>query len=255
MAITQHGAHVVSWQAGGREQFYMSPASVRDAQAALRGGVPVCWPQFNQRGPLPKHGFARNLPWRLKTFEPKGSGAVLTLALVSDERTQAQWPAAFEAELVVAQQPGLLRLTLSVRNTGNTAWSFTGALHSYLAVDDVGGARLDGLAGQAEWDAVSDVSGLAVSPLVFEGEFDRVYTAAPQPLTLRDGTHHLRISQSPSWAHTVVWNPGAHRAATLSDLPPDGWRRYVCVEAAQVFEPVVVAPGAEWTGWQDLEVL
>jgi glucose-6-phosphate 1-epimerase len=255
VAITEHGAHVVSWRSQGRERFYMSPASLRDGQAALRGGVPVCWPQFNQRGPLPKHGFARNLPWHLQAFEPQGEGAVLTMALLSGERTLAHWAAGFEARGVVNLQPGRFQFTLSVRNTGAVAWSFTGALHSYLAVDGVSSAHLDGLGGQPEWDAVRDVRGVAEDRLVFSGEFDRVYTASPHALTLRDGAHGLRILQSPSWADTVVWNPGAARAAALPDLPPGGWRRYLCVEAAQVFEPVVVAPGETWMGWQALEVL
>ena len=117
----------------------------KEFQAALRGGVPVCWPQFNQRGPLPKHGFARNLPWHLQAFEPQGEGAVLTMALQSGERTLAHWAAGFEARGVVNLQPGRFQLTLSVRNTGAVAWSFTGALHSYLAVDGVSSAHLDGL--------------------------------------------------------------------------------------------------------------
>ena len=60
LRVALHGAHVLSWVSQGRERLYLSPHSVMDAHAAIRGGVPVCFPQFNQRGPLPKHGFARN---------------------------------------------------------------------------------------------------------------------------------------------------------------------------------------------------
>ena len=63
LLVALHGGHVLSWVALGAEQLYLSPRSLLDGRAAIRGGVPVCFPQFNERGPLPKHGFARNLPW------------------------------------------------------------------------------------------------------------------------------------------------------------------------------------------------
>ena len=66
VVIARHGAQVLSWVAGGRERLYLSPRSVMDGQAAIRGGIPVCFPQFNLRGTLPKHGFARHLAWTLR---------------------------------------------------------------------------------------------------------------------------------------------------------------------------------------------
>ena len=45
---------------------------------------------------------------------------------------------------------------------------------------------------------------------------------------------------------TVVWNPWAEKAAALADLPDDGFRHFVCIEAAIANErQVVVAPGGE----------
>ncbi len=84
--------------------------------------------------------------------------------------------------------------------------------------------------------------------LRFAGEFDRVYQAAPRPLTLRDGSSSLTITQSPSWANTVVWNPGAGKV--IPDLAADSYRHFLCVEAAQVMQPVTVGEGAAWQGWQ-----
>ena len=43
--------------------------------------------------------------------------------------------------------------------------------------------------------------------------------------------------------------------ARLADMPPDGWRAMLCVEAAQIDQPVALAPGAHWQGWQELRVL
>ena len=44
---------------------------------------------------------------------------------------------------------------------------------------------------------------------------------------------------------TVVWNPGATKAAQIADLEPEGWRRMVCVETANAADDAVtLAPSA-----------
>ena len=114
---------------------------------------------------------------------------------------------------------------------------------------------LTGLAGHAEWDAVADLHGTAAHALVFDGEFDRVYAAAPtQSMHLQALGGALTIEHSPSWADVVVWNPGATQGAALPDMPSDGYRHMLCVEAAQVFEPITVHAGSTWQGWQQLRV-
>jgi glucose-6-phosphate 1-epimerase len=248
--VALHGAQVLSWVSGGRERLYLSPNAVFDGQSAIRGGIPLCFPQFNQRGPLPKHGFARNLAWRAEV------GATgLALHLVDDERTRAWWPQAFAARVDVALSAGGLRVDCTVRNTGAVAWDFTIALHSYLRVDDITQARLQGLDGRARWDAVQDVRGAQQGPITFAGEYDSVFAAASAPLLLNDGAHRLEIAQSPALGQTVVWNPGAALCARLPDMPADGYAHMLCVEAAQIDTPVVLAPGATWSGGQCLRVL
>ena len=60
--VALQGAQLLSWQAGGEEQLFLSPLAAHDGHTPIRGGIPVCFPQFNQRGPLVKHAFARTLP-------------------------------------------------------------------------------------------------------------------------------------------------------------------------------------------------
>ena len=262
--VALQGAQVLSWVAGGRERLYLSPRAVLDGHTAIRGGIPVCWPQFNQRGPLPKHGFARNLAWQPLPEQPgdRPAGAALPstvcLELADDAATQAQWPACFAAQLTVSLAPGSLRVALQVRNTGAAAanaWDFTGALHTYLRVDDVEQVRLEGLDGCDRWDALTDARARQQGPVTFSGEYDRVFGAPAGPLHLREGAHALEITQSASLANTVVWNPGAALCARLPDMPPDGYRTMLCVEAAQIDTPITLAPQAQWQGWQTLRVL
>jgi glucose-6-phosphate 1-epimerase len=255
LRVLLHGAHIVSWVAAGRERLYLSPHSAFDGQSAIRGGVPICFPQFNQRGPLPKHGFARNLPW-VADVPPvvTQEAARMSLRLPASAATRQFWPQAFELTLALELRPACLQLTLDVRNRDVVSLSFTGALHTYLAVDDIATVQLAGLDGQPEWDALTDRHGRATGPLRFQGGFDRVYDAAPQALVLRDGPQRLRIEQSPGWAQTVVWNPGAELAAALPDLPADGHAQMLCVEAAQVMQAISVPAGGTWQGWQRLSL-
>lgn len=255
VVVAQQGAHILSWVAGGRERLYLSPQSAVDGQTAIRGGIPVCFPQFNMRGDLPKHGFARNLPWMAHPPHLAADGAHLALGLNDGAATRQWWAQAFEARLLIELTPGALQVELAVRNTDTRPLEFTGALHTYFAVGDVAQARLLGLGGRAEWDAVADLHGTAAPELRFVGEFDRVYSAAPQGYELLDGPHALGIEQDMDWAQTVVWNPGADKCAALADMPADGWQHMLCVEAAQVYEPIRIAPGDFWQGAQRLQVL
>jgi len=253
--VAQQGAHVLSWQAGGRERLFLSPSSVCDGATAIRGGMPVCFPQFNQRGNLPKHGFARNVPWRLVPESSLSSEKVFEL--VANPHTLALWPVKFRALLTVMLSEKSLKVQLTVENLGNQNLSFSGALHTYFAVQNIDQVSLTGQAQQPEWDAVNDTHQSCSGVLKFNAEFDRVYDVLTdqQPTwSLIDGQQQLRISQSASWGQSVVWNPGSDKCSHLKDMPLDGYQRMLCVEAARVTSTIQVQPAQTWVGWQLLKL-
>jgi glucose-6-phosphate 1-epimerase len=253
--VAQQGAHVLSWQAQGKERLYLSPRSVCDGVTAIRGGIPVCFPQFNQRGNLPKHGFARNMPWRLLPEQSGGPDKVFELS--SNAQTLALWPFQFRACLTVNLAPNTLQVSLRVENQGQQSLTFTGALHTYFAVDAIEQVNLQGQALQPEWDTVKDTHQACAGQLRFDAEFDRVYDVLTQDQptwTLHDGPSALHISQSESWGQSVVWNPGADKCAQLQDMPDNGYQHMLCVEAARVTLSIEVPPAQTWTGWQLLKI-
>ncbi|HJW45969.1 MAG TPA: hypothetical protein VJ484_05715, partial [Lysobacter sp.] len=65
-AIATHGAQVLSWQCCGRERLYLSPRATFTPGQAIRGGVPVIFPQFSDRGSGLRHGFARLYDWEVR---------------------------------------------------------------------------------------------------------------------------------------------------------------------------------------------
>ena len=251
--VALHGAHLLSWvTADGIERIYLSPDALFDGRSAIRGGVPVCWPQFNQRGPLPKHGFARNMPWQAVP----GDDGPMMFTLQDNEATRALWPHAFRLRLAVALAPRQLRVTFDVTNTDPAPMSFALALHSYLRVDDIAQARLEGLRGANRWDSLRDDRHVEMADaLRFDAEFDSVYAAPAEPLRLVQPSGTLQIAQSASCTETVVWNPAAALSARLADMPDDGYRHMLCVEAACIDENVLLAPGAQWQAWQQLTVI
>ena len=253
--VAQQGAQVLSWQTGGRERLYLSPTSVCDGTTAIRGGIPVCFPQFNQRGTLPKHGFARNMAWRLRAEQSQGPEQVFELS--DNAQTQALWPFQFKAQLKVSLDANSLKVQLTIFNVGHQTLSFTGALHTYFAVNQIDQVSLEGQVNQPEWNAVKDTHQECQGQLTFKTEFDRVYdvlTEKQPTWVLQEGHQQLNITQSPSWGQSVVWNPGAEKCSQLSDMPALGYQHMLCVEAARVTSSIEVPPSQQWEAWQQFTV-
>ena len=271
--VSRFGAHVLSWTtADGDERLFLSERAAFDHATPIRGGIPVCFPQFSDLGPLAKHGFVRTRAWTvaqpgdmrdqgemrdLDEMRERGDGAAyVALVLRHDEDTLAAWPHRFEARLRVLLSAQRLEVMLRIENTGVHAFSFTGALHTYLRIDDLASASLSGLHGLEYRDAAGgNIIRIEEPPAVrVTGEVDRVYHTVATPLTLRDGPRTLEVSML-GFADAVVWNPGATRCAALPDMAADGFTRMLCVEAAAARIPVQVAPTTVWSGRQSLTVL
>ena len=250
---TAQGAHVLDWvpAAGMPGQLFVSQASAFGAGASIRGGVPVIFPQFGQFGELPKHGFARRSRWQLADRQADS----LRYELRDSEDSRAIWPHAFVAGLTVQLQARRLQVSLDVTNTGSSECQFTAGLHSYLRVDEIADAALQGLGGRAYWDATADLAHREqpAGDLRFAGELDRVYPQVTGPLTVTEGERSIEITAR-GFEDVVVWNPGPIKAADMTDMEPHGDRRMLCVEAAQIAKPVSLAAGESWRGSQTLKI-
>lgn len=256
ISIHRHGAHITSWTpVDGLERLYLSGLTDYRPTAAIRGGIPVIFPQFAAEGPLPKHGFARTASWSFVEAGPvEGGGLSVRFRLEDSDQTRAIWPQAFVAELQATIGGTQLSVSLSVRNRGTAAFTFTAALHTYLAVEDLAAVRVLGLQGLRYRDSANGnvVRLEAGDEVAINGEVDRIYFDTPSELLMREPRASLRISQQ-GFCDTVVWNPGAAKGAALGDLDPQGYQRMLCIEAAVVGCPVTLAPGATWRGTQTFD--
>jgi glucose-6-phosphate 1-epimerase len=247
-----HGAHVTSWiPAQGVERLFLSEKSAFQTGTAIRGGVPVVFPQFSGPGPLPKHGLVRTQPWEVRHVVEDAA----TLCIRDSAYTRSLWPYAFEAQLIVTLADARLSIELAVTNTDDRLFTFTCALHTYLSVHDVRQTQIENLAGRHYRDAIRNNQDFLEEDTVlcFAGEVDRVYHGAADAVIVREPDRSLTVQQR-SFVDTVVWNPGAEKGAALSDLEADGYRRFVCVEAAMADTSVNLEPRATWRGSQTLTV-
>lgn len=255
--VLLHGGHVVSWTpAGGQERLYMSELAQVTPGKAMRGGVPVIFPQFSDRGPLPKHGFARNMVWEKAAVRTGEDYAMASLCLRDNDDTRAIWPQAFSLELSVGVTSHRLDLELEVCNLGDTAFSFTTALHTYLRVKEVEEAQLEGLNGHTYTDCM-DNKAQRVDTGVFlaiDQETDRIYRDVKRPLLLRENRGATGI-HADNMSDVIVWNPWETGIKNFKDMPPKDFRRMLCVEAGVVETPVTLEPGASWWGRQTLVAL
>ena len=98
---------------GGSEVIFTSRQAVFDGATAIRGGIPLCLPEFGvgiNGDAVPKHGWARIAPWRLLTVTSTDGGGVRALLSVSRDHLTALY------EVEVGET---LRLGLSLRNEGS----------------------------------------------------------------------------------------------------------------------------------------
>ena len=114
--ISKLGGQVLSWKtAEGRERLFLSDLAVFDGSVPIRGGIPVCFPQFASQGDLPKHGFLRTRQWSVETERTGDDFALVTLAVSDDEQSRPLWPHAFLAEVTLMIESDRIDVELTVR--------------------------------------------------------------------------------------------------------------------------------------------
>jgi glucose-6-phosphate 1-epimerase len=207
--ITLYGAHLVSWKtapglpaSGGgiqapvaQERLFLSTQSALDGSRAIRGGVPVIFPQFAERGNGMRHGFARVSTWRVLESGAQDGAAFAVLGLAQADLPPAlagAWPHPFALSMRVTLQAHSLSMELEVRNTGTAAFPFAAALHTYYLVEDAEAVRIDGV--QAETLAITD-------------KLDQMFEGIAGNIVFDTGADKLGLQQS-GFTDAVVWNPG-----------------------------------------------
>lgn len=252
--ITDHGAHLLSWKlADGQDVLYLSEGSKYGAGDAIRGGVPIIFPQFGERGNGKRHGFARSSQWQLQSSGVEDERAVARYGLSNEQVAVSGWPHQFALTYEVALTTKELTLTLNVQNKGDATMSFHAALHTYLRVADIAAVEIAGL---QYTDYIDQVQGGVKATqddalLAVNHEIDRIYLDVQKPLIVSCRQRSLSVRKQ-GFADVVIWNPWTDKAAQLSDMPAEDYRSFICVEAGAIGNAIELAPGENWRGVQSI---
>ncbi|MCO5606822.1 hypothetical protein L7F22_061025 [Adiantum nelumboides] len=258
--IYLYGGQVTSWKnVHGDELLFMSSKAMFKPPKAIRGGIPICFPQFSNLGSLEAHGFARNRFWTIDPNPPpppvNGITTYIDLILKPSELDMKIWPHSFEFRLRVALGVSNLTLTSRIRNTDEKPFSFTFAMHTYFSVSDISEVRVEGLETLDYFDNLQNRTRFTEQgdALTFDGEVDRIYLSTPTKIAIIDHekkrTFVLRKEGLPD---AVVWNPWDKKSRTITDLGDEDYKSMVCVEAAAIEKPISLKRGEEWRGRQEI---
>ncbi|GLU22556.1 hypothetical protein SLE2022_386220 [Rubroshorea leprosula] len=262
-----YGGQVTSWKNEYREELlFLSSKETFRPPKPIRGGIPICFPQFRNLGTLEQHGFARTRFWSVDPDPPPfpittSSRAFVDLILRNSEDDVKIWPHRYEFRLRVALGPGGdLMLTSRIRNTNTDGkpFTFTFAYHTYLAVTDISEVRVEGLETLDYLDNLQNRQRFTEQgdALTFESEVDKVYLSTPTKIAIIDHERKRTfVVRKDGLPDAAVWNPWDKKAKAIADLGYDDYKHMLCVEAACVEKPITLKPGEEWRGRQEISAV
>ena len=235
--IALQGAHIFDFKVKGKAPLlFLSDTSHFKTGKAIRGGVPICWPWFgvhDSDSALPNHGFARTNIWtHISTEEIDKNATKIILELKSSAETEKLWPYHFELQLEIIMSEKL-EISLITKNTGSEPFVITQALHTYLLIQDISSACIEGLDQTKYYDKLTDTyNNPQTGKVCFNTEVDRVYENVMKPLSVED------IEVQTIGSNTVVvWNPGKDFKNNFSDLSE--YRTMLCIESANTLNEAV----------------
>ena len=138
LRISKFGCHIISWKINDNELLWISKCSVMDGTSPIRGGIPICFPQFADNGPLKLHGFARETMWYVINDNDNNNNKItnkVTLELSSSSNTKNIWNYDFILTLTIELLESSLVMTMTVKNPSNEVpFDFSTCFHTYFKV-------------------------------------------------------------------------------------------------------------------------
>lgn len=264
ITLYQQGAHLTSWRTkAGEEHLYTSPTAEYKDGKAIRGGVPLIFPQFSNIGDLPvPHGFLRTSDrWVVTSSHANGDMQDLSLTYHLNRGEERCLPdGECTAVYTISFSASMLKLHVAVQNLAAKPLKMAFAFHTYLAVDDIRSVRVEGL-DQTEY--LNNLESRRRCPpseiRTIDQEVDRIYlNQNEKPVVVHTASEGgrpktLTISGE-NVPDAVLWNPWIEKTRGMSDIPDEGYIKFLCVEHGVVSGTAAVPSRCTWAGSQAIAV-
>ncbi len=254
--IALYGAQILSYKPLDQpDVLWVSDHSHFKVGKAIRGGIPVCFPWFGPHQTdktKPQHGFARTSNWQVQAVQQLANGATdIQLMLEQSDEILKLWPFRFKAVInfVVG---ATLQVTLKVTNTGTAPFQYSDALHTYFNISDIAAIDLYGFDNSPYYEAFGDKLFHQKKTSLHPGvENNRRYIQHSGEAVITDPGYNrnIRIGKTGSKV-TVLWNPGPITSKNFNDMPPDGYKNFICIEPANAYagiDMIDLAPGEDFS--------
>ncbi len=252
-----YGGHLTSWSKPEYgELLFLSEKAEFKKGKAIRGGIPVIFPQFGG-GKLPSHGFARNREWNfIESKLHQNKDIIAVLELEEDTETLGVWPYkfSFRIEFILSEK---LSIKVSIQNNDSRPFEFQQALHTYFKISNIEDVEVAGLKDIRYIDKVNNNQEvLEVSEMLkFTTSFDRVYQGTSSVVSFSDPVLKRKFNiQKEGMTDTVLWNPW-ESSVSIADMHENAYQKMICVESANVVPAVRLNGNEIFQATQIIEVV
>ncbi|SEQ50970.1 D-hexose-6-phosphate mutarotase [Basfia succiniciproducens] len=218
--IALQGAHLFSWKPAycPQDVLWLSEIEPFKLGTAIRGGIPICYPWFNNAG-TPSHGFARISLWQLSDYEVSAEKVRLEFSLFSEQR------------LIIAKIQFVFTGECEITFTNYAKENAQAALHTYFRVGDIRQLELYNLPIRV-FNSLTQTEENVPSPRTIGELVDCVYSAELGATLIQDNQLNRKINvEHINASDIVVWNPWHKPTGGMSET---GYQTMVCVESARI---------------------
>ncbi len=118
-----------------------------------------------------------------------------------------------------------------------TDGEWTGALHTYLAVDDIAGVKILGLGNEYRDNLDNGVLKAADSKVFLHGPTEKMFLAPESSTQVIQANSYSIAMHHEGHNDIMLWTPWTKAGTNPADMPADDYKKMICLETSRIQKP------------------